>query len=192
MNDSTRERKQALRREVLEKRASFSEETWKKKSKVIIEALKDTDFFKEAKVVHTYLSMNQRREITTDDLVESMLKGNKRVVVPVTNFSDGTLSHSEITSTSELQTNKWGVKEPKTTRDVDPEIFDLIIIPMAAADRDGNRLGYGKGFYDRFLAQSPAKKVGLVFHDFIFDKIPTEGFDEKLDLIISEEEMIFS
>jgi 5-formyltetrahydrofolate cyclo-ligase len=63
---------------------------------------------------------------------------------------------------------------------------------LAAADRKCNRLGYGKGFYDRFLKKTKAKKVGLVFSDFLFDEIPTEEFDEKLDVIITEEEVIFA
>lgn len=68
----------------------------------------------------------------------------------------------------------------------------MIIIPMAAADRSGNRLGYGKGFYDRFLSESNAFKAGLVFSDFIFSEIPTESFDEKLDAIITENEVIYT
>jgi 5-formyltetrahydrofolate cyclo-ligase len=63
---------------------------------------------------------------------------------------------------------------------------------MAAADKRGNRLGYGKGFYDRFLLQTTALKVGFVFDEFLFDEIPVEEFDVKLDVIITEEELKFS
>ncbi len=189
---ATSQRKQELREKVLTKRKQISAQEWKSKSDRIISSLTKSDFYKEAQTVHTYISMNERREVCTDNLVENLLKGEKRVVVPVTNFEEGTLTHSEINAISDLQKNKWGVAEPKQIISVEVDELDLIVVPMAAADRRGNRLGYGKGFYDRFLGETPALKVGLVFDAFLFDEIPTEEFDKKLDVIISENEMIFA
>ncbi|MGN8226441.1 5-formyltetrahydrofolate cyclo-ligase [Gracilimonas sp. BCB1] len=186
------QRKQELREKVLAERQQISAREWKKKSELIISSFMNTGFYQEAKTVHTYISMNQRREVCTDKLVEDILKGGKRVVVPVTNFEKGTLTHSVISSISDLQKNKWGVDEPKHITPIDEEALDVIVIPMAAADRAGNRLGYGKGFYDRFLGKTDALKVGLVFDAFLFDEIPTEEFDKKLDVIISENEVIFA
>ncbi|MAL16318.1 MAG: 5-formyltetrahydrofolate cyclo-ligase [Balneola sp.] len=189
---SSKANKQKLRDKVLEERSHISEAVWQQSSHKIIETLQSTDFYKEAKVVHTYLSLNSRREVATDPLIESLFNSDKRVVVPITHFQSGTLTHTEIDSTSELEANKWGVREPRDSDNFDIAELDLIIIPLAAADRKCNRLGYGKGFYDRFLKKTKAKKVGLVFSDFLFDEIPTEEFDEKLDVIITEEEVIFA
>ncbi|MEQ8525465.1 5-formyltetrahydrofolate cyclo-ligase [Gracilimonas sp.] len=189
---SASKKKQELREKVLAERQKISARDWKEKSDQIISTLINHDSFKVAKTVHTYISMNQRREVCTDTLLEYLINSEKRVVVPVTNFSEGTLSHSGITSLSDLKTNKWGVAEPAQISKVDMGELDLIIVPMAAADRARNRLGYGKGFYDRFLSETNAQKVGLVFESFLFDEIPTEEFDEKLDMIISEEEVIFA
>lgn len=188
---SIQREKQLLRDEVLAQRDDISEEEWRKKSDRIISTLINSDFFKQAKTVHSYISINNRREVCTDELFEHMFERNKKVVVPITNFSDGTLSHSEITSASDLESNKWGVKEPNTAKLVDIATLDLIVIPMAAADKTGNRLGYGKGFYDRFLYKTDAKKVGLVFEEFLFDKIPVEEFDIKLDVLITEKGVIY-
>jgi 5-formyltetrahydrofolate cyclo-ligase len=66
----------------------------------------------------------------------------------------------------------------------------LIIVPLLAADKNFNRLGYGKGFYDRFLEKEEATRVGLLFDEFIFDSIPVEDFDEKLDILISEKRLL--
>ncbi|MCP9292826.1 5-formyltetrahydrofolate cyclo-ligase [Gracilimonas sediminicola] len=186
------QKKQELREKVLAERQQIAAREWKKKSEKIISSLTNADFFKKSKTVHTYISMDQRREVYTDGLLEDILNGSKRAVVPVTNFEDGTLTHSEIRSLSDLKKNKWGVAEPKHITTVNVEELDLIIVPMAAADRAGNRLGYGKGFYDRFLREAEAIKVGLVFDAFLFDEIPIEEFDEKLDVIISEKEVIFA
>jgi 5-formyltetrahydrofolate cyclo-ligase len=187
----TKGQKQALRAKVLAERSRFSESDWSAKSNVIINQLFQTEAFRQSGLVHTYVSMNSRREVNTEPLIEYILESDKRLFVPITNMEAGTLSHGELTDISELETNKWGVRESRQSRELDLEALDMIIVPMAAADRKGNRLGYGKGFYDRFLAQAGAVKIGLVFHDFLFEAIPTEEFDEKMDIIITEEEVVY-
>lgn len=189
---SAQDKKNELREEVLSKRQHISESEWKKNSDSIISRFIATNFFKDSDFVHSYVSMNKRREVCTDLLLKELFESNKQVVVPITNFEDYSLTHVMLHSFGELITNKWGIREPSDKQDiVEPEKLDIIVVPMAAADRNGNRLGYGKGFYDRFLKKSPAKRVGFVFNRFLFDEIPTEEFDEKLDVIITEDEMIF-
>lgn len=186
------QQKQDLRDEVLSKRERISESEWRSKSEKIIGHLLNADFYKTAEVVHTYISMNKRGEVCTDLFIEQLFKDKKRVAVPITNFTDNTLSHSEIGPSTDLIENKWGVREPKNVKPIQVSELDLIIVPMAAADLKGNRLGYGKGFYDQFLKQTQALKAGLVFDQFLFKEIPVEEFDEKLDVIITEEDVIFS
>lgn len=187
---SIRQQKQELRETVLQKRKQYTEEEWCSKSKKIIAKLLKSDAYKIADTVHSYVSMNDRREVWTDPFIEQILKDQKKAVVPVVNFSDDTLSHSLIHSLDELEMNDWGVREPKRIDPISISELNMIVIPMAAADKQGNRLGYGKGFYDRFLEQTSATKIGLTFHDFLFDEIPVEEFDIKLDTIITEEEVI--
>lgn len=189
---TVQEKKQKLRSKVLEKRQQLSEEQWLNKSNQIIKSLSESTAYKNSGVVHTYISMNSRREVCTDNLLTHLFEDKKRVVVPITNFSDGTLSHSEINTENELVANKWGVREPKSINPIEISEFDLIVVPMVAADKNGNRLGYGRGFYDRFLDMTDAITVGLTFHEFLFDQIPVEEFDVKLDMIITEEDVIFS
>ncbi|MDZ7806808.1 MAG: 5-formyltetrahydrofolate cyclo-ligase [Gracilimonas sp.] len=187
-----RKQKSDLRKKVLKEREQFDSLIWQKKSKLIVEKVQNLKQFHKAKFIHIYVSMDDRNEVATGALIDEILDSDRKPVIPVTNFEDGTLTHSLLVDKSDLKKNKWGVREPETVNEFDISRLDLIIIPMAAADRSGNRLGYGKGFYDRFLNKSKAFKVGLVFSEFLFNEIPTESFDEKLDAIITDKEMIYT
>lgn len=187
---SISEKKQELRESVLQKREAYSEESWRFRSEKILTKILSSDIYKSSQTIHTYVSMNERREVWTDPLINHIFEDDKMAVVPTVNFSDGTLSHHQILTMEELKANNWGVREPETRRPVDISELDMVVVPMAAGDRAGNRLGYGRGFYDRFLAQTPALKIGLTFQDFLFDTIPVEEFDVNLDMIITEEEVI--
>lgn len=129
--------------------------------------------------------MNDRKEVNTHSLLKDLISSGKKVIVPVTDFETGELKHSELWSFKDLKENKWGVLEPD---EIHPQKqkTDLILVPLLAADKDFNRLGYGKGFYDRFLKKENAVKIGLLFDGFLVDQIPVENFDEKLDILITE------
>lgn len=189
---NNRKKKSTLRDKVLRERNKLDTQTWQNKTERIINSFLKLDEYKRASYIHTYISMNDRREVSTDSLINTMLRSGREVIVPITNFKEGTLSHSILTDFSELKPNKWGVREPVFFNEAKISDLDLVIVPMAAADRSGNRLGYGKGFYDRFLSKINAFKVGLVFSDFLFDDIPIEPFDEKLDAIITDSEVIYT
>ena len=186
-----RNKKSVLRTSVLKERARVNSDTWKMKSDLIAEKVQQIEEFNRADFVHVYVSMNDRNEVGTDTLITTILQSDNNLAVPVTNFKNGTLTHSMLTDVSDLKKNKWGVKEPVAIHEIEISKIDLILVPMVAADRFGNRLGYGKGFYDRFLNKSDACKVGMVFNEFLFDEIPTESFDEKLDIIVTDREVIY-
>lgn len=192
MSSSTKKQKNTFRKKILALRSELSKEEWQTKSEQILKNLVETDLFKNATTVHSYISMNDRREVCTDELFNIIFKNKKQAVVPITNFEDHTLKHSEITPQTNLKENKWGVREPESVQIVDASELNLIVVPMVAADKKGNRLGYGQGFYDRFLRNTAGKKAGLIFNTFLFDEIPVEEFDVKLDVIITENEVIYT
>ncbi len=183
--NSVSERKSQLRKELLKTRNSLSESDWSKKSAQIITQLKSIKQFEEAEIIHCYISMNQRKEVDTQLLIQEMLSQKKKVLVPVTDFEKMQLNTVEINSFDDLSTNKWGVLEPKSLVQTALKA-DLVIVPLLAADLKFNRLGYGKGFYDRFLKSEKSTKAGLLFEDFLLPEIPVEAFDEKLDILITE------
>ncbi len=177
--------KSELRKQLFEKRKLILKREWELRSKLVIDKLKATDEFKKCESVHCFVSMNKRKEVNTHDFIKELLSSNKKLTIPATDFESGELLHSKLNSFDDLQENKWGVLEPVNVIEVELG-FDLILIPLLAADRSYNRLGYGKGFYDRFLKNSDAIKIGLLFDEFILNKIPVEDFDQKLDILITD------
>lgn len=184
------EQKRELRKKYLRQRDNLSENEWRQKSRKLVNTVLSNEIYRSAEVIHCFVSMNERKEVNTHPLIEQMFIDNKRVVVPVTDFSNNTLHHVEIYSLEELSVNKWGVPEPDLSNLVDTEELDLVLVPMLAADRKGNRLGYGKGFYDQFLANTNAPAYGLIFEDFIADKLPVEPFDQPLNGLFCEKGLI--
>jgi len=186
---SISEQKASLREALLQKRLNVSSKKWKENSAEIVQNLKAFAPFYEAKCVHSFISINERKEVNTHPLLQELLEEGTKVIIPITDFSTGELYHTELTSFDNLKPNKWGVLElPSPT--ITSLIPDVILVPLLAADLLLNRIGYGKGFYDRFLATTKAIKIGLVFHEFIINEIPVEHFDQKLDILISEKEII--
>lgn len=186
---SVSDQKSELRNHLLKLRKSIQKKDWETRSLAIVNRLKKSEEFIGADVIHCFISMNQRKEVNTHTLIKDSLSSGKTVVVPITDFETGELKHSELKSFSDLKENKWGVLEPN---EIYPQKHKtgLILVPLLAADKDFNRLGYGKGFYDRFLQKQNAIKVGLAFEEFILDQIPVENFDEKLDILITEKKIL--
>lgn len=145
--------------------------------------------FQAAEIVASYVSV--RKEVDTHRLIEYALKVGKRVCVPVTKRK-GVMVFQEISSLDELKSARFGLMEPEydTERIVAPEYLDLMMVPGVAFDRQGNRLGFGGGYYDRYLAHCDATSVGLAYGFQIVDDIPTEGHDVRMDGLVTENEAI--
>lgn len=184
------QQKQELRQQFLEQREKISGDQYIAASGAIIQKLKQLTEFEEAKNIHSYISMNDRGEVDTHDLIKEMVSSDKKVIVPVTNFRKGTLKHIRLNSYEDLEANKWGVPEPDGGEEISPEELDLVIVPMVGADEECNRIGYGKGFYDRFLKNVDCPKVGLLFERNVVKQLPAEDFDIPLDKIITERRVI--
>ncbi|PMP68103.1 MAG: 5-formyltetrahydrofolate cyclo-ligase, partial [Thermodesulfobacterium geofontis] len=103
------------------------------------------------------------------------------------------LLFGEIKSLNDLKVGSYGILEPQEPIDLDPEDIDIIIVPGIAFDLRGFRLGYGKGFYDRFLKdlKNPTK-IGLIYNELIRDSLPTDDKDVRVDIVISEKRIIYT
>ncbi len=190
MHQSVSKKKAEIRKKFLEIRNGISQEDYLQKSKAISENTVQWIDSLNVNHVHCYLSIDSRNEVKTDNIIEWLIRNHFTVSVPVVDFRNDTLEHYQITTNGSFEENKWGVREPdihSRRRRTEPALFDIVIVPVVASDNEKNRLGYGKGFYDRFLAKTPAIKAGLVFDCCISNKtLPVEPFDINLDLIISE------
>jgi len=161
-------------------------------SREIVRKLTRLDEYRRARMVHTYVAW--RDEVNNHDLIRSMLSEGRRVAVPKVDKANHRLDHYFIERFDSLRPGAFGILEPAVEEGSPPtaplELFDLILVPGVAFDRRGNRLGYGAGYYDRFLERVPAPKIGLSFSSQIVSHIPAEAHDRCVDIIVTEEEVI--
>lgn len=131
-----------------------------------------------------YASMDS--EIDTWRLFETALKAGKKVAFPKT-FEDNTMKYYYCSSKEDLELCENGIYEPKSgLEEYVPSQQSICIVPAVVFDKEGYRIGYGKGFYDRFLSSFTGVKVGLVYSNMILPKVPRGRFDKHVDIIISE------
>jgi len=140
------------------------------------------------KIVHCYLSMEDKHEIPTKRLIELLEDEGAQIVIPKTNFETKEMTSFYLKG-SQIKKNNWGVPEPVTGRQADNSIIDIVIIPLIVFDKNGHRIGYGKGFYDRFLASlNPSViKIGLSIFDPINQIDDIGKFDVKMDYCITND-----
>ena len=182
--------KENIRKIIKEKRRKQSKEEQRKKTKEIKEKLFNLKEYREAKSVLFYVSYNG--EVFTHDMIKEAMK-NKRVVVPISNKEDHSLSLSELKDWDDLKVSSYGILEPEKSkiRQISVDDVDLIIVPGVGFDIYGNRMGHGKGYYDRLLEKAKGKTfIGLAFEFQIVDKIPTNKHDVPVGMIITEERII--
>lgn len=178
--------KSTLRAQIKHQRSQITHQVWKEWSRKITERVLQNEKVESAESIHCYVSMNSRNEVDTHLMIQSLLEHNKMVYIPVMNQETNELQHAALSDVDALVPNEWGVPEPVNQDNVPIISPNIIIVPLLAADRNGNRLGYGKGYYDRFLASVSALKIGVVFDQFILNTIPVEPHDVPLDLLITE------
>ncbi len=160
----------------------FEQEYLLSASREIEGRLLSSPIFQNAHRIFCYLSTAS--EVMTDGIIAACLR-NKELYVPKC-LEKGEMIAVRVTEESEYERNRFGIREPIKMEELSSD-FDLIIVPCLAAGRNGERLGHGGGYYDRFLANSTGKTVCLCFERNILDVIPLDEHDVLMDLIISEE-----
>ncbi|KHO47467.1 MAG: 5-formyltetrahydrofolate cyclo-ligase [archaeon GW2011_AR5] len=152
------------------------------KSGIIKERLILLEDFQTAGDIFIYLS--DMHEVDTSEVIRESVKLGKNVYCPV--IRDGDIVPG--TFSSGLKSGAFGIPEPMEVSAKNE--FDVIIIPGTAFDKNGNRIGRGGGYFDRFLAKTAGKKIALAFDFQIVDKIDTESNDVPVDMILTEERII--
>ncbi len=177
--------KKELRSSYLAKRKKLSDQEIEALSlQIVLRFLKEIDL-KGVQYVHCYLPMRDNKEINTHLLIKQLQAKNIKVLVPVADFEMHQMETALYEPTTELILRK-GIPEPKEITPVDPQLIDLVVVPLAVFDKKGHRIGYGGGFYDRFLALLKHKPtlVGLSLFDAVAT-IATEEFDVPLDYCLT-------
>lgn len=155
-------------------------------SEMILKRLEETELFRQASCIALYYSIPG--EVQTADFLEKWFD-KKQLLLPLVVGDDLRLLPYKGKET--LRPGAFGIPEPA---DQKPTVFeseiDLIIVPGVAFDRQLNRMGRGKGYYDRLLATLQIPKIGICYDFQLQDTVPVEPFDKKMDLIITEKEII--
>ena len=179
-------KKSEIRSKILKKRTVLTGKQQESLSKRILRRLEGLEVFKRAKVILLYFS--HHGEVQTNDFIKKW-DSRKKFMLPRLQEGDTFLALS-FSSADELEKNHFGIPEPRATKQKQPNP-DLIIVPGVAFDRRGNRIGMGKGYYDRFLAKKKGiPRVALAYSEQVLDSIPKEPYDESVDWIITEDEAI--
>jgi len=139
---------------------------------------------------HLFLSIKKQKEINTEYLLHILLGKDKNVIVSKSDFSTGEMGHFLLTDNTILQANSFGIPEPVNGIPFPVKNIDVVFVPLLAYDLLGNRIGYGKGFYDRFLSQcrTDCIKIGLSFFLPEQEKFETEALDMALDYAVTPEQ----
>jgi len=188
--------KNELRGELLQRRRDILPEKRDEWDKKISGIFLNSISYRYSDIILIYAS--SKDEISTAMIIEHALANKKIVACPISNTEDNTLTFKAISSPDELSSGSYDISEPpETNRDFREFLkpgalagkktpLAICVIPCLSYDPDGFRMGYGKGYYDRFLPSFEGTKIGLCYSEFKAAKLPKGKYDVKLDVVITE------
>ena len=181
-----REEKQALRKEIAALKRGYSVQALQTYSQKALRHLEEDELFRKAGCVALYYALPG--EVQTADFIEKWYKV-KQILLPVVVGDD--LSLQRYIGKDHLRKGAFDILEPETTLILPETSYpELLIVPGIAFDRQLNRLGRGKGYYDRLLSQPDTPAIGVAFSFQLRDRIPTEPHDRKMTRIITDSEIV--
>lgn len=184
--------KKEIRRNMLNTRNSMATEEVNEKSRIIFQRLINFWPYKQSKNIFSYLSFGS--EVTTNYIIDYSIAHKKKISVPLCIKETKEMVACSFNSWQDFSKGTYGILEPnkESLKIVDRTTIDLILVPGAAFDRLGNRIGYGAGYYDRFLNRTNKNTctIALAFSLQLVPKIPRGIFDVPLNYIITEDGII--
>ncbi|MDR9401555.1 MAG: 5-formyltetrahydrofolate cyclo-ligase [Psychroflexus sp.] len=139
---------------------------------------------------HLFLPIRRQKEVNTEFLISALQGHDKNIILSATDFETYTMKHFLLTDDTLIKENKMGIPEPLNGFEISEDYIDVVFLPLLAFDKLGNRIGYGKGFYDKFLSKckNSMLKIGLSFFE-AEDEIPAHKNDVRLDACQTPERM---
>lgn len=140
---------------------------------------------------HLFLSIQEKKEVNTEYILHILSGKDKNIVLSKSDFSNCSMQHFLLTDATVIKKNRWNIPEPEDGIQILDRQIEVVFVPLLAFDKTGNRVGYGKGFYDRFLENcSPdVVKIGLSFFEAESEEIPTDKNDVQLDFCITPKQV---
>lgn len=184
------ETKSAVRNGALKKRDAMSASSRRDKSLRIRDKVLNLSEFRGARRVLFFASY--KSEVSTDVIIKDAAALGKDVVLPKVDAKSGRLTKHLIKSTADTAPGFKGIPEPTSKHTIKVEDVDIIFTPGAAFDTTGRRIGYGGGYYDKLLHRVKGAKpiIALAFEEQIYDEIPADMHDIKMDIIITDTRVI--
>ncbi len=180
--------KKALRKELREIREADPDK--KCKDNQICRLFLESNLYFKVDIVFMYYSVSD--EVDTSALISSLRNRNISMAFPKCLDSEGNMIFYIVASTEELVDGMYGIKEPDVSKcsAAVPTENSLCVVPALSFDSQGYRLGYGKGYYDRFLENFSGASVGLCRENCLRDYLPRNEFDKKVDFLVTEKRII--
>lgn len=173
--------KTSIRQQMKQARLDLSRKEYLDMSNLIISKIKKHSYYKQATTIGIYVSFNQ--EVHTIPFIEEMFI-DKKVCIP--KIEDHQMQFHQIESLKNIKRNSYGILEPENENTISKEQIDLLIVPIVAFDKKYQRIGYGGGYYDRYLANFKGKTIGIAFSFQEIEEIVPEKYDCPLDIVIHE------
>ena len=177
--------KARLRKQLLDARDGLSLDFMKITSKEIQENLRKIDLYRNAKTIGAYYSIGS--EVKTQDILQEILNAGKELALPKVVKDD--LVFKKISNFADLEPGNFSVMEPKDKCEVVKNL-DVILVPAIALSKDGFRLGYGFGYYDKYLHGKKSTAIALSYAKQVIRSFPVDDHDVKMNFIVTEDKVI--
>ena len=181
--------KHKIRAHYRKERAALSNEARELLDIAICANLSELPVIKKADTILVYYPVKNEPNIRP--LIRTLFSSCKRVAFPVSNSDDCTLTFKYVESLDDMVLGTYNIPEPSKNAKVVVDFSNCVcIVPALVFDRHGYRIGYGKGYYDRFLKHFQGKSIGIAYSQFVVDNLPYEPTDVAVDIIITERGII--
>ncbi len=145
--------KSILRKVYLEKRKNLTQQEFDTRNEKILNLIKKEFVFKPKGYTHIFLPIEEFREVNTRPIIEFLKAQNQQVVLSKSKLKTNDMQHFLMDENTKLVENKWGIIEPESGIEVAERMLNIVFVPLLVFDKKGNRIGYGKGYYDKFLSK---------------------------------------
>lgn len=180
--------KNEIRKVYKAKRASMDKAQVSEKSIKACEIFLKSALYENAKTIMLYMPLGN--ETDTTDIIKRAFADGKRVAFPVTDEESGEITPCYATAKTTFSKGAFSVNEPCGNDVADAEDIEVVLVPGIAFDKNGSRVGFGKGCYDRLLCRTKAVKIGFCYENQLCENIPADEHDIKMDYIITEKKLI--
>lgn len=177
-----------VRERMRAERAARSDEERARDARAVARQILALEAYRRARTVMAYAAV--RGEIALDDVIADALAGGKALALPLC-VGPGRMQARRVTALGQLRPGRYGIPEPDgTCPPLEPGEIDVILVPGVAFDRRGGRVGQGGGYYDRFLPETRALRVGVCADFALMEAVPTRAHDQRMDVIVTPRKTI--